>query len=229
MSGPVKQGSREIPAQAARRIFNPGFLEALGRQFKFDGKGPEITAALVRMGISYLALKRQENTREIQLLRRRYKKFAAEINAFRKSLKNDAEIPLLMYFSALQLNEPPPQSEFPGLTPHERQNSGEPYVRELLRLLDILSEGLKQQIGRSGSKSGPRTNLALKSLALKAGEFFAQELNGRSFTIDPHKPFKATKAFDFVKALVEPLDKVTDDDIITAIRAAKAKLRPQKK
>lgn len=229
MPAPANQEDREIPAQAARRVFNAGFLERLGQQFTFDGKDPEIAAAIIRMGISYISLRQKENTREIQQLRSRYKKLAGEIKSFRKLLEKDEELPLLMYFSALQLKEPPPKSKFPGLTPHERQNSGEPYFRELLRLLNILSEGLNQQIRRSGLKSGPRSNPALESLALKAGQLFAQELNGRPFTIDPHKPFKPTKAFDFVKALVAPLDSVTDAEIITAIRAAKLKLRPPKK
>jgi hypothetical protein len=232
MAAPPDPESPEVPASAARRIYNVEFLERLGEQFEFDGKDPAIATAIIRMGVSYCALRSRETTREIQSLRSRYNKLASDISSIRKALETSEELalPELMYFSALQLKEAAPNGEFPDLAEHERLHSGEPYFRELLRLLGILSEALKENIRRTALKRGPRANEALESLAFKTGQFFARELNGRPFTIDPHKPFKPTKAFDFVKTLIEPLDNVvTDDEIITAIRGAKAKLRPQKK
>ena len=107
--------SPEVPASAARRIYNAEFLDRLGQQFEFDGKDPEIAAAIIRMGISYCALRWQQNTRETKALRGQYNKLAGEINSIRNALEKSEELdlPQLMYFSALQLKERAPSGEFP--------------------------------------------------------------------------------------------------------------------
>jgi hypothetical protein len=214
---------QEFPAQIVRRVYDGDFLARIGRQFKFDGQSPDINAKIFRMGISYITSRRMEDREDFAKLNKQYVKLAREIDKFRVALKSNADLdlPQVMYFAALELSESAPSGDFPGLTDHERSQSGEPHFRELMRLLNILANGVREDMRQSAPKRGRRANWGLDGLALNSAQFFAVELNKRPFTIDPHKPFKPTEAFDFIKALVDPLDNVSDDAIVTAIRAAK--------
>lgn len=231
MPARVDLDGSERPQEIVRRIYSADYLLRLGQQFKFDEKDSEIVAEIRKMGTSYIAMRRRENPEEFRELNRRYNKLARELKVFRQALDHNADldVPQIMYFSALKLNQLPPQGDFPGLSKHDREQSGEPYYRELMRLLEILDKGIDDDKTRSAPKRGPRVNFGLEVIARQAAEFFAVELKGRPFTIDPHKPFKATPAYDFVKALVEPLDTVTHDDIVTAIRGAKTIRKSPKK
>jgi hypothetical protein len=213
----------ERPRSIIQREYNADYILGLGRQFKFDPKDPEIAARIYMMGSSYLIARRQDNSEDLPLLNKRLLKFGREIDSFRLALDKaaDLDLPTMMYFSALELNQPPPGGAFAGLTQHDREQSGEPYFREFMRILGILANAVQNDKKRSASKRGPRVNSGLEIIARQAAQFFAVELKDRPFTIDPHKPFKATPAFDFVKALVAPLDDVTDNEIVTAIRGAK--------
>jgi hypothetical protein len=226
----IDTDGQEFPAKIARRIYGRDFLQAIGRQFHFNPDDSGIVARIFHMGASYIRLRRMEDRDDFRQLRAQYLGLSRKIDLFRQLLdKNkDLEFPDLMYLSALQLGEPPPKGHFPGLNAHELKQSGEPYFLEFLRLLDILSNGIKSDLARSAPKPGPKVNSGLEVIAIQASQFFAVELKKRPFTIDPHKPFKPTEAFDFVKSLVEPLDSVTDDQIVTAIRSAKSKLAKSK-
>ena len=221
----------ERPVAIIGRVYNAPYLSELALQFKFDGKDPEIVSRIKRMGIFYLIERRRESPNESRQLNNRYKKLSREIELFRQALNKNADLDLaqMIYFSALQLEEPAPTGAFPGLTQHERKQSGEPYFREFIRILDILDHAVKKHKNKSAPRRGPRINAGLDVISRQAMTFFAVELKGRRFSIDPHKPFKATPAFDFVKALVEPLDNVTDDEIVTAIRGAKSQKMTSKK
>jgi hypothetical protein len=213
----------ERPRAIIQRAYDADYILGLGRQFKFDPKDLEIATRIYMMGAAYLIARRQDNSEDLPLLNKRLHKFDREIDLFRQALDKaaDLDLPTMMYFSALELNQPPPGRAFPGLTQHQREQSGEPYLREFMRILDILAHAVQNDKKRSASKRGPRVNSGLEIIARQAAQFFAVELKDRPFTIDPHKPFKATPAFDFVKALVAPLDDVTDNEIVTAIRGAK--------
>ena len=222
----IDKDGQEFPGHIVRRVYGRDFLKAIGRQFEFNPDDSEIIARIFHMGVCYIAFRRREDGDDMRQLRAHYAKLSRGIEVFRELLdeNKDLDIPQMMYFSALQLGEQPPNGHFPGLTAHELTQSGEPYFREFLRLLEILSNGIKSDLARSAPKPGPKMNFGLEVIAIQASQFFAVELNRRPFTIDPHKPFKPTEAFDFVKSLVEPLDRVTDDQIVTAIRSAKSKL-----
>jgi hypothetical protein len=230
MPARIDLDAREMPAQIIHRIYNADFVTGIGQQFQFAGKDPEIVAQIIRMGISYIALRRMENRGDMQRLHNHYIRFARDIKSFQQVLEKSAQLDLsqLMYFSALELNQPPPGGNFPGLTKHQRERSGDPYILELRRLLEILAKGAEEHARRSAPNRGPPVNWGLQTLALHAAQFFSIELKGRPFTIDPHKPFKPTVAFDFIRALVQPLDTVTDNQIVSAIRAAKAPRRKRK-
>jgi len=223
---PVRKGTEtDLPASLIRRIYDAAFFSEIARQFKFDTENPETIAAINRMGISYLISRQLEDWHDPVDQRKRLKKLESEIHRFLATLEKsqDLEIPQLMYFSALKSGQPRPQTNFPSLTAHQQTQSGEPYARELLRLLTILENGIADAAKMAAPKRGPKPNLGLESLAFQAAEFFASQ--NRPFTIDAHKPFQATEAFDFVKMLVQPLDDISDDNIVTAIRGAKVKIQ----
>jgi len=213
--------SDQSPTQIVRRIYDGSFIEGLSQRFKFDGNSPDIVKALLHMGVSYIVHRRLENTTSAAQSRRSAATLKRAINTFRKAIKKgeDLALPELMAIGALYANDP-----VLDIYDLEIEGKDDAYFYGLLRLLDFLEKGLDEEIRHSTGKPGPRANLGLQTMAIHAGQFFAVQLNGRPFTIDQHKPFKATQAFDFVKALVDPLDDVTQDDIITAIRSAKSRL-----
>jgi len=59
--------------------------------------------------------------------------------------------------------------------------------------------------------------MALQNLVIHAADFWELDLK-RRFRIDYHKGAGLTLAFEFVKALLKPIDEVTDTQIIAATR-----------
>jgi len=68
-----------------------------------------------------------------------------------------------------------------------------------------------------GSPRGRSKNMALANLVIHAADFWEMDLK-RRFRIDYHKGAGLTPGFEFVKALLKPIDDVTDTQIITAMR-----------
>ena len=215
---------KESPAHVIGRLYDPVFFMALWRQFKFS-ENPEIIDRINQIGISYIISQRLDDPSGTEKHRKQLEKLGLEISRFMRLLRANKNLDLaqLMYFSALRNNQPRPETPFRDLDKHEREQTGVPYMRELRRLLNILADGIKDERELVGAKPGPRVKGGLEILALKAGLFFA-DLD-RPFTIDAHKPFKATEAFDFVKMLIMPLDDISDANIVTAVRGAQAKMR----
>jgi hypothetical protein len=91
-------------------------------------------------------------------------------------------------------------------------------VHTLLRLLELTKATSAWHAQKMASRSGRRANLGLHELARKAAEFWIEVLH-EPFTLDYHEGAGVTRAFEFVKALVTPLDDVTDKQIVTAMRA----------
>src|ERR1700761_1197097 len=123
-----------------------------------------------------------------------------------------------LHMTALRLDAAMPATIFPELTEHEQRQSGEPYFRELIRLLELLEKSALEQANRIRERPGPKINFGLEYLVRHVADLFMTTLN-RPFTLDHHKPVAASEAFDFVCALVAPLDDVSGTEIMTAIRA----------
>jgi hypothetical protein len=119
--------------------------------------------------------------------------------------------------TALRLAEPIPTTKFGGLGTHAQTQSGEPYFLELIRLLELLEKSALEQSNNFRERPGPKINLGLEFLVRRVADLFLTILN-RPFSVDHHKPIAASEAFDFISALVAPLDDVSDTEIMTAIR-----------
>jgi hypothetical protein len=84
--------------------------------------------------------------------------------------------------------------------------------------LELLEKSALDQINHFRERSGPKTNAGLEYLVRHVADLFLTTLN-RPFTVDHHKPVAESEAFDFVAALIAPLDDISDTEIMTAIRA----------
>ena len=161
-----------------------------------------------------------------QELRKESAQLAKQTHKFLQILRNAPhdDIAFGLYMTALNLGAAMPNTIFPELSAHAQRQSGEPYFRELIRLLELLEKSALEQANHFRERPGPKVNLGLEYLVRHVADLFATTLN-RPFTVDHHKPVAASKTFDFVSALVAPLDHVSDTEITTAIRAEQNKRR----
>jgi hypothetical protein len=156
---------------------------------------------------------RAQIRRENSLLAKQTKKF---LRILRDAPHDD--IAFGLHTAALRLGQPMPATIFPDLSAHERKQSGEPYFREIVRLLELLEKSALEQINHFRERPGPKVNLGLEYLVRHVADLFTTTFD-RPFTVDHHKPVAASEAFDFVSALIAPLDDVSDTEITTALRA----------
>jgi len=213
------------PAEIIERVYGAAFFEALKLNFGFCAAISDIEKRIKYIGRLYIVLRREEDRDEIhRSLRRSRQSLKAETERFIKVLEKHGErdeTALGFQFAAQSLNEPPPKTEFPDLTDHEKRG-GEPYLRELQRLLKLLVAATELQAILLSTKRGPKINFGLEFIVRRTADLFTNELQ-RPFTIDHHKPFKPTEAFLFIRALIDPLDNVPDDGVVSAIRAERGR------
>jgi hypothetical protein len=209
------------PIDIVQRIYCLEFLEKLGRRFEFHATAPENAARIVRMGLNYVVARRREDMADTLKSVHQVRALKRSLHAFQTALESgeNFDLPDVLAMGAVRAN-----MASDAASDDKNDTNGDVLFHELSRLLDVLDYGLDEEIRLNLRKPGPRINLGLENMAMQVSQFFKIELNGRPFTIDQHKPFKATQAFDFVKALVDPLDDVTQNEIITAIRSAKSRL-----
>jgi hypothetical protein len=204
------------------RVYTNEFLSTLKERFKFDALRPDLARLIRRIGENYIFERRfEDDVDRPQKSRKSYREFLRVTEAFLEWLKKSYDhsdfynIATEMLMIAQSRKEPEPQNEFPGLSEHQRRV--EAHYRELVRLTELLKATLTHGIDHLKPKPGPKRDSALEHLVSSTAVFWTFDL-GRGFTLDHHKGAGLTKAFDFVQALVKPLDDVTDDKIITAMR-----------
>lgn len=217
--GPERMGPWEI----AQEIYNPDFLSNLAEQFQFSAADKDAQKKLVRIAFQYIYGRRCEDEPERYLkpLKKEYERLLKSVCKFRDHLTHfradTQDITYEILHAAQILDEPKPETDFPGLTEHDKER-GEPYYLELLRLLKILEYGIDWQIDLLSSKGGrPKNNAGLSFTMPRIADFWIEKVGGR-FTVDYHKGSGISDAFSFCKCLIEPLDNVPDTQIVTAMR-----------
>ncbi len=203
----------------AERLYSKEFLRNLGERFSFDAMATENAADIRHIGHYYLATSRAQKSEKkfIPSERKLFAQFHKEINRIIdrvRALEND--IPLLMQFGAVHITNSPDRK-----SAHSRKfkyESGEQHYQELLYRLESLQAGIAFQHEQLKSPPGPKPDDALKYIVRHAARFWEERLN-RNFSLDYHKGAGTTPAFDFVRALIEPLADISDTKIITAMRA----------
>lgn len=204
------------PRKIGDRIYTDAFLAELQRQFGFEATRAETAALLRRIAGRYILGRRWEN--QASLLKSDHRKYIAlkegteRYQALVKQYDED-EIGSDMKTAAQQLDWPQPEPSDP-----------EGYYRQLLLLLELLRTAAIRQAGYLASRGGRPKNFGLEDLTRLAADFWIGEL-GRRFRIDYHQGAGVTPAFEFIKALVTPIDDVSDKQIVSAIRAEIARRR----
>jgi len=209
--------------QDARRIivaaYDAAFLSGLKERFGFDALQLDMAKQLRDIGIRYIRGRRAEDQpEEWKSIRAEYRKLERAAGQFIGLVTSfeDRDIASDIMMAATRLGEPRPQTEFSNLSEHQKQR-GDAYYHELIRLLQLLRASAADQAKLLAIPRGRHKNLGLENLTRKAAEFWTIDL-GRRFSIDYHEGAGITLAFDFVKALVTPLDDVAAEQIITAMR-----------
>lgn len=217
-------GDYKDPWDIATAAYDDEFLAMLKQEFEFDSLEPKRTQSIRYIGRQYILGRRLEDDQEFyKRSQAEYRNLLKETDHFLELLKKSYNnhyfynIATEMLTLARGMNLPEPQSDFPDLTEHQRDV--ESHYRELVRLTELLKiaadHGMK--FAKREVRPGPKMNFGLELLVRKAADFWIGELK-RKFTVDYHQGSGLTPAFEFVRALVKPLDDVPDDRIITAMR-----------
>lgn len=209
-------------------VYSDEFLAQLGVEFKFDALAPKMASEIRVLGWRYLveqAIDNDDGAMRRQT-RKEYQALKKQINDFAELLLRPeyADIASDMYFAALRLREPPPKTNFPQLTEFETTR-GAPYLAELVRLLRLLDAAADDGIKCFSPPKGRKKKYAVENFTRRAAYIWMGIL-GRSFTLDYHEGAGLTRAFEFVKVLLNRLDvSVPDTAIITGMRATIAQNR----
>lgn len=204
------------PREIAERIYSDQFLSELKERFGFDALKPETAAAIRDIAFRYIIFRREENQpKHRKRWRRDFLKLEKATSDYLALLKHHEERDIASDISLAASLDP----KWDDLRKHEPKNhNARAYVHTLRRLLELMKATASWHAQNMVSRVGRPANLGLQELTRKAAEFWIETLN-RRFTLDYHEGAGITRAFEFVKALVTPLDDVTDKQIITAMRA----------
>ncbi|MDE2166561.1 MAG: hypothetical protein KGJ66_09525 [Alphaproteobacteria bacterium] len=212
--------------EIAEKAYNDKFLSALGSEFKFTALDPKLAYELRRIADNYILERRFGDLHELPATARKtYQDFLKVTEAFLNWLKKSYDHPHFyniateILMTARGRREPETQTDFPGLTEHQKRV--ESHYRELLRLAVLLRATLIRRIKSLKRSPGPKPDTALRHFILGCSEFWTHQL-GRKFTIDYHKGAGLTDAFKFCRALLQPLERVREKDVVTAMRAEKS-------
>ncbi len=219
MAANGNEAGSDRPGEQIDRLLDETFFRKLEKSFGKQFGEPAIQAELKNIGRLYLIFRNTENSlAERRAIRRNSLRLAKQTGEYLNYLRDAPydDISMALYVAALRRGEPVPTTKFPKLTTHTQENSGEPYLLELIRLLELLSDANLEQAERFREKPGPKSNFALELLVRRVGDIF--DALKRSFSIDHHKPVPTGPAIEFVRDLVAPLDTISDTEIATAIR-----------
>ncbi|PHS22443.1 MAG: hypothetical protein COA84_12740, partial [Robiginitomaculum sp.] len=182
--------------------YSSDFIEALGKEFGFNGKCPEEIAEINYIRNGYFSAKAADR---IELskkpLRADYAKLQRGIEEFRVLIESLESLDLSfdMYLGARMLGEPKSQTDFPEITAFKK-TSGKPYCLELLHLLRILEKGTDIAIERFSPPRGRPNNYAIEAVVRRSADFWEDKLDGK-FTHNPYEGAGLTRSFLFVQRI----------------------------
>jgi hypothetical protein len=200
--------------------FSPEFIVKLGDEFKFDGNSQKIIDEINYIRSGYVVARNADGHEAYgQSARKNYIEIYKGIHEFRTVLERHETQDLAsdMYYGALELNEPEPQTEFLELSEFEKTR-GKPYYLELLRLLMILETGVEKTIDNLSPTRGRKRDYAVEAAVRRAADFWQIFLKEK-FTVDYRAGAGLTRAFLFVQKLLNEIEPVPENKIITAMRS----------
>jgi hypothetical protein len=210
----------EHPRAIAARVYSDRFLSGLKADFGFNALEPDIAAELRDIAFRYIVFRREENQpayrktsrRQFRALKTATERYLPLLAHHQKrDLASDIHlVASLEYAENKKVNIP----RIAG----SKRFDGNAYLEELMRLLQLIKRTAGWQARHLGDRGGRPKNLGLEELTRKAAEFWRTRLN-RRFSVDYHEGTGLTPAFKFVRALLAPLDDISDRQIVTAMRA----------
>ena len=221
--------NNENPAAHIERVYSDTFFLGLTNSAGHNIDVSKFRNELRTIGRLYLILRAREDcAASNRKLRKNYLRLAEQTAGFLDVVRGATfdDIAFCLYMTALRQSEPIPATIFEGLSVHAQTKSGEPYLLELIRLLELLKNAAQEQADYFRERPGPKINSGLELLVRRVADIFAEI--DQSFSIDHHKPVPTGPAVDFVKYLLAPLDKISDTEIATAIRTEQARRRKLK-
>ena len=144
-----------------------------------------------------------------RVMRSRIAKFGSALDAF----GNELHVGQIMQLGILEKDLAAIAPELCSLPEFDRGQALAAMLKELLKTLDrgIKNRGFQKSAGR-------RPDMALH-LSVSAASFVWRTSLGRKFTLDYAKGKGLTPAFEFCKAVLAPVGPISDQRIITAMRA----------
>lgn len=207
------------PWELIEGVYTEESIRGLATRFDFD---PDATTAIRELrdaGARYILGRRMEDEVQVRKEERAMiQRWLRETEGFLETLErlNEYDIQGELYYAARALNEPPPTLP-QRLATKENLWKGSPYFVELRRQAAILQHALADQVRRLTSRGGRPRNEGMDILITRVADFWVMDAKNR-FSIDHHKGKGLTEAFEFVRALLDPIDDIPDTQIVTAMR-----------
>jgi hypothetical protein len=217
MRARIDDGKKD-PRELADRVYSDKFLAGLAKRFAFDLAEHNAAYELRRMAFSYIALRRDDGDDWQEEQRTRYRRLRTAVTSFAELVKTfeDDDIATELFLTGHgQAHQGVASDELIASQKDETRN--DLLYRHLRGLLDLLGETAQRKIASYKGTRGPRRNDGLEAIVMKAFVFWTADLK-RRFTLDYHKGAGLTEAFQFLRALIDPLDDVTDQQIISTMR-----------
>ncbi|MGH7075642.1 MAG: hypothetical protein ACREFD_15800 [Stellaceae bacterium] len=204
----------EFPGDIANRAYSDEFLTELAKRFRFD-LSDEVKKELRHMAHVYIANLRGDNGEDWEReQRKRYRRLEKATLRFAKLVKEfeDDDIASDLFMAARATQNEKLVSDV--LIAAQRKMSHNRFLySHLMNLLELLAVTAEEKIKSHALPRGPKRNLGLQSITMHAIALWSVDF-GRKFTVDYHKGAGLTEAFQFMRALIDPLDDVTDKQIM---------------
>jgi hypothetical protein len=203
-------------------LYSDQFLAGLAKRFDFPPLAPEAVDEFRSVARHYLVINGEEPLRaraseyhrEAMALLRTTEKF---IEALKQAQEDD--IAFEMFRLARSHRPPTDKFDIADLPEAQLEMRNNRHYEHLLGLSRLLAAAAQRQLDQFKLPQGRRKNAGLQWLVDYADIFWTGTLH-RKFSIDYHQGSYLSRAYEFVEALVKPLDSsVTETQIITAMRA----------
>lgn len=217
---PARVDSGESYRDIVERVFSEEFMGQLAKRFDFDLDLDRLNVRRELRGIAsaYIVGARDDGGKSAKEQQNRYRQLRSAVTRFANLVKEfeDNDIATDLRRFAIWKKEDSPHSDEVIAGQRTRKQSDFLY-RHFLNLLELLDEAARHRINFYKAPRGRPRNLALQGVIMKVEQFWTFDLH-RKFSVDYHKGAGLTEAFEFIRALIDPLDDVTDQQIITAMR-----------
>ncbi len=203
----------------SKDVYPDEFIARLAKDFEFDAFGTHNLTRLYEIPYRYKLMNDLvAGDREREKSHLRHVRMLKALNTFRDVLEAEGghDFNMEVARGAVLSGDLDPQLD-PADYPDKNLSARGCYWFEFDRYLTFFERGLADSIERLKSKAGRYKNEGLSLAISNIANFWEYDL-GRKFTFDAYEGQGITDAYDFTKALLEPVDDIPDEQIKTAMR-----------